>query len=250
MTKNISYIALSSKSGIIFFGLGKVLRFAFFIVFLLLLGSRTRSIGGYNLWQMIFFFLTFNLVDIASQFFLREVYRFRTYVVTGQFDYILSKPFSPLLRSLFGGSDIIDLFTLVPLILFIIYAMTKVGIISVIGVLLYVFLVLNALVIALAFHVFVLGVGVITTEVDNAIWIFRDLTQLGRIPVDIYRQPISFLLTFILPVGIMLTFPAKALFGLLAPSAIVYATGFSLFLLFLSVCFWGYALNNYASASS
>ena len=170
--------------------------------------------------------------------------------MTGQFDYILTKPFSPLLRSLFGGSDFIDLLTLIPLILFMIYAMTKIGLVSVLGVLLYVFLVLNALIIALAFHILVLGIGVMTTEVDNAIWVFRDLTQLGRIPIDIYRQPVSFILTFIIPVGIMLTFPAKALFGLLAPSAIIYATGFSLLLLYMSIRFWHYSLNNYASASS
>lgn len=106
LTIRSSQVAFVSRFGAFIFTFGKIMRFAFFLFFLFLLTSKTKAIANYSLWQVIFFFSTFNLVDTLSQFFLREVYRFRTYVVGGYFDYILTKPLSSLFRCLFGGSDV------------------------------------------------------------------------------------------------------------------------------------------------
>src|SRR3989338_6451947 len=91
-TGRATQVALASRLGAVLFTLGKILRFLFFLVFLILLVGRTQSLGGYSLWQVIFVFLTFNVVDILAQFFLREVYRFRTQIISGSFDYVLTKP--------------------------------------------------------------------------------------------------------------------------------------------------------------
>jgi len=250
LTNHATQIALASKFGAILFILGKLLRIAFFLIFLVIILSKTNAVAGYTLWQMVLFYATFNLVDNLTQFLLREVYRFRGYVISGNFDYMLTKPQSPLLRSLFGGSDILDLIPLGITVLFIGYTATQLGDITLFPVLLYVLLIVNALLIALAFHICVLALGVLTTEVDNAIWIFRELTQLGRIPVEIYREPVSFILTFVVPVAVMISFPAQALMGVLAIQWILLAFLFSGIVLFLSYRFWQYALRQYASASS
>jgi len=250
MTSRITQIAFASRFGVIFFTLGKIIRFIFFLLFLVLLVEKTRSVAGYTLWEVILIFLTFNMVDIISQFLFREVYRFRSYIVSGSFDYLLTKPISPLLRSLFGGSDVLDLITLFPLIGFFIYTLSKLDGITILGVFLYVLLLTNALIIMLAFHIFVLGLGVLITEVDNAIWIFRELTALGRIPIAVYREPLSWVLTFIVPVGIMITFPVHAALGILSFQAIIVAFLISGILLLGSLYFWRYSLKQYASASS
>lgn len=250
LTSHATQVAFSSKIGAALFIVGKLLRFVFFLFFLILILSRTKEIAGYSLWQIILFFATFNLIDTISQFFLREVYRFRSYVVSGNFDYLLTKPISPLLRSLFGGSDVLDLFTLIAIIGFIIYAAMQIGTITVSSVVLYLLLVMNAFVVAMAFHICVLALGVLTTEVDNAIWIFREMTQLGRIPVEVYRQPMSAVLTFVIPVAVMISFPAKALMGILSVQWVVWSFLFGVIVLFLSYRLWIYALKRYASASS
>jgi len=131
LTINVSQIAFLSRFGAILFIFGKILRFSFFLIFLILLQAKTQSIAGYSLWQIIFFFATFNLVDTIPQFFWREVYRFRSYVISGNFDYFLTKPFSPLFRSLFGGSDILDIPMLFLSIILIVISATKIGDISV-----------------------------------------------------------------------------------------------------------------------
>lgn len=243
-------ISLSSRFGAVLFLVGKLARFLFFLAFLILLTSRGKILAGYNLWQVIFFFLTFNLVDISAQLFLREVYRFRSLVVSGNFDLVLVKPLNPLFRILAGGADILDLMTLLPLLGFLIYTAIKLGPLSPWGIIFYLLLYFNALLITTALHITVAAIGVLTTEVDNTIWLYRDLTAMARIPVDVYRFPLQFFLTFVVPVGIMITFPAKALMGLLSLPWVMVAfiLGGSLF--WLSLKFWHYSLTKYSSASS
>ena len=202
------------------------------------------------MWQILFFFATFNLIDTIPQFLWREVYRFRSYVVRGFFDYILTKPVSPLFRSLFGGSDILDLFILVISIIFVVYSAGQLGAVTLFGIVTYVLLIVNTLFISLAFHIFVLSIGILTSEVDNAIMLYRDLTQMGRVPVDIYQEPLRGFLTFAIPVGIMMTFPAQALMGLLSVQTMAMAFVFGVVFLVLSLLSWNYAIKQYASASS
>lgn len=250
MSLNASQIAFASRSGALIFILGKILRFIFFLLFLVFLVGKTRTLGGYSLWQVVFFYATFNIVDVITQLFLREVYRFRSYVVSGEFDYFLTKPVSPLFRALFGGSDILDVIVLIISVILIVIGAEHLGNITILGVITYIVLVINALVIALGFHIFVLALGILTTEVDNTLWLYRDLTQTGRVPVDIYQEPLRGFLTFIIPVAIMMTFPAKALMGTLAWPLVFVSIIISSLFIYLSLQAWDYALKEYSSASS
>ncbi len=250
LTLNASQIAFTSRFGALLFIIGKVLRFGFFFLFLLLIGERTTSIAGYSLWEIIFFFATFNLIDTLPQFFFREVYRFRYYIIRGDFDFILIKPLPALFRTLLGGSDVLDLVMLVMSLGFIFFSAQHMEGIAASGIFFYIVLILNALVISTAFHIFVLGLGLFSTAVDNTLWMYRDLTQLGRLPVDIYTEPLRGFITFIIPVGIMMTFPPKALLGVLSPQLVLISIAVAATFLLLSILFWKKALKNYTSASS
>lgn len=250
LTGIATQIAFQSRFGAIVFLIGKILRFAFFLFFLFLVTQRTQLIAGYTTWQILFFYATFNLVDTLPQFFLREVYRFRWQVVSGHFDTILTRPISPLFRSLFGGSDVLDILILLLSIIFIFVAGSHIDQTTGIYILLYILLIINAFVISLAFHIAVLGMGILTTEVDNTIMLYRDMTQMGRVPVDVYLEPLRGLITFIIPVGIMMTFPAKALMGILSADAVFISFGIAAVFFLLSLKFWQYSLKHYASASS
>lgn len=239
-----------SRFGAILFVFGKMIRFAFFLFFLLVIASRTHAIAGYTLWQVILFYITFNIIDSLAQFFLREVYRFRSYVLTGDFDYFLTKPMPVLFRLLFGGSDILDVPILVISFFFIYVSLSHLSYVTPFNVLIYTVLLINGLVIALSFHILALAIGILTTEIDNTLWLFRDLTQMGRFPIDIYRNPLRAFITFLIPVGIMITFPAKAAMGLLSFNSVLIAVFVSAVLLYLSLRFFRFSLRHYASASS
>lgn len=250
LTTIASQTAFTSRFGAIIFILAKIFRFIFFLLFIMILTSKTKTIAGYSFWEIILFYATFNLVDTLTQFLLRETYRFRSYIVAGFFDYILIKPFSALFRSLFGGSDILDLPIIIMSVLFIFFAVTKLEYFSFFNIFIYILLILNAFLIAISFHIFVLCIGILTTEVDNTIMLYRDLTQMGRLPVELYKEPISWIMTFIIPVGIMMSFPAKAVIGTLSPNIVLISLLIGLMFIYLSLKFWKFSLNKYVSASS
>ncbi len=242
--------AFASRLGVILFTIGKLLRFFFFVIFILLIFGRTKHMGGYTIWEIIFFYATFNVIDIFPQMLLRSVYRFRSLVVSGDFDLFFLKPISPLFMALFGGSDILDIPMLFLSIGFIFYSGLYIPVFSLSTVFLYTFLLLNAFLIATSFHIFVLSIGIATTEVDNTIMLYRDLTQMGRLPVDIYKQGVNFLLTFVIPVGVMITFPVKALLGTLSIQFILYSFLFGALFFLASLWAWRTSLRSYTSASS
>ncbi len=242
-------IALESRLGVIIFLLGKLIRFGAYLFFLIVILSKTQTLAGYSVSQVLLFFATFNFIDTSAQFLLREVYRFRRHIISGYFDYTLLWPISPLFKSLFGGSDVLDIPMILISVGLIIYTVFGQDV-TVMGIILYLFLILNAFFIALAFHICVLSLGILTTEIDNTLWMYRDLTQMGRIPIDVYKEPIRGIITFAVPVGIMMTFPVKAILGSLSLSVVILSFSIGLVFVFCSLLFWKYALKRYSSASS
>lgn len=239
-----------SRLGAILFLTGKILRFLFFLGFLLLLMDKTNVLAGYNQNEVLLFYFTFNLIDSATQMLFREVYRFRYYIVSGNFDMILIKPVNALFRSLFGWTDILDFITLGPFILMIIYTISKIPNLSSLHIFSYIFLLFNSMLIATSFHILVLSLAILTTEIDHAIMIYRDVVGMGKIPIDVYAEPVRSFITFVLPVGIMMSFPVKALLGFLTLPYVILLFFISLAILFLSLSFWNLALKKYTSASS
>lgn len=239
-----------SRVGAVLFLTGKVVRFFLYFFFLFILFGKTKALVGYNFWEVVLFYLTFNLIDSSVQMLFREVYRFRQYIVSGNFDMMLVKPVNVLFRSLLGWTDILDFITIVPFLILILFVFTRIGPVSLYGMITYVSLIINALIIAASFHIAVLALGVVTTEIDHAIMIYRDFTSMGRVPIDIYQEPWRSILTFVVPVGLMMSFPVKAVLGTLSTTHLMLAYVISITLFVGSTRLWQWALARYTSASS
>lgn len=243
-------ILLNPFSSFLFI-VGKLIRFGSFFIFLLVLIGKTATFLSFTREQVVVFYLIYNLVDVAAQAFFRGVYWFRGMIVSGIFDHFLLKPIHPLFNVLTRYTDFMDVATLIPLVIYTVvyiidhrlapHGQEAFAALILLG---------GSMVIAFCFHVLSMAVGVITTEVDSIIWMFRNLTQMARLPIDIYTAPVRLILTFILPVGVMITFPAKALFGLLAPVWIVVSVLISGAMLLITLSVWRKALEKYTSASS
>lgn len=226
---------------------GKIIRFSFFLLLLLLIGERVSKVSGYSLHQMVVFFLFFNFFDMLGQIFFRGIYHFRQIVISGEFDFNLLKPISPLFQALTRVTDVLDipLFSIISFYLIKQAMKLPINLLFSFGILTF-----GALLIITAIHIFVAGIGVITTEVDHTIMIYRDLSSMARVPTDIYAPSIRAFLTFIIPIGIAFTIPAKAFLGILSSGFAIYSIIASLFFFALSLKFWKYALTQYSSASS
>ncbi len=235
---------------VMIFFVSKLLRYGLFLVFLFLLMNGVKNLGGYTREQIIIFYLIFNIIDTLGQLLFREVYYFRPLVISGNFDMVLTKPFNPLIRVLLGGPDLMDTGVFVILIGMLVYTLSNFVRLDSFLIFYFVLMIINSLLITTAFHISVLAIGILTLSVDHLIMIYRDLSSLMRIPVDIFTNPLRTLLTFIIPIGIMFTFPAKVLFGLLSWQLILISFLFGVVSLFLSLKFWNYSLRQYQSASS
>ncbi len=81
-------------------------------------------------------------------------------------------------------------------------------------------------------------------------WIFDSLIQTGRFPVGIYPGFFRLLLTWLIPVGFMITVPAQALSGGLDPLVLTGGAALAIILFAASSAFFRVSVRKYASASS
>lgn len=234
---------------------GKLVRLLFFIVFITAIFRHVPSVAGYSLEQVALFFLTFNLVDILAQIFFRGIYMIGRDIREGDMDFYLIQPINPLFRICSNLVDFLDLITLLPVLGLIAYVFPRAlssfsaGTLLVNGVW-YSLLCFNGLVIAFSIHVLIASITVRTQQMENSIWMYRDLVSLGRFPIDIYTPFLRALLTFVLPIAVMVSYPTKALLGTLPPERIAGAFVLSGALLALALFAWSRALKHYSSTSS
>lgn len=237
-------------SNILFFT-GKAIRLAFMLLFLWILKSTVKTIGGYTSDQMVVFFLVYQFVDTFAQILYRGVYIFSNLVRRGEFDFMLLRPISPLFGALTGKPDINDAVFLIPSTALSIWIISQLSItITVSSAFFFGILVLNSLLIATALHIIVLVVGILTTEVDGVIWFYRDISRMAQFPVSVYMEPLKSFLFFVIPVGIMMTIPAEVLLGHAQPQVILFSMLFGISFFYLTLRLWHWSLTQYQSASS
>lgn len=230
-----------------FFLAGKLLRFGLFLVFLRTLHQQLDGLAGYDFDQLVTFFLMFNWFDLVGQILFRGIYWFRNKVVSGEFDFYLAKPVNSLFQVLTGHTDILDL----PLLVIVMVMLGHQGAHLSAGQWLVWGVISGAgLMFILAVHILVAALGILTTEVDHTIMIYRDVSQMARWPIDIYADNIRALLTFVIPVTLAFSLPAKAWLGLTSWTTAIWAVGGAGIVLGLGLKLWRYALTQYVSASS
>ena len=87
-------------------------------------------------------------------------------------------------------------------------------------------------------------------RVDNLSYLLTNTLEIGRWPLTFYEGGLRFVLTFLVPIGLMTTWPALALRGLLSPSEAAIGLGVALVFTLLARLVWTQALRRYSSASS
>lgn len=231
--------------------IGKLIRFFAFVLFIVTIFNFSDTMVGYGKYEVLLFFLTFNLVDVLPQAFFRGIYLFRQQVIKGDFDYALARPVNPLFYTLTQLTDILDIIFLLPIVSLIIYTIGKLGIIVTLGgVLTYIIFVIISQLIIIAIHILSACVTIWTLESENIIWFYRESMTIGRFPPEVYGKAIQFVFTFIMPVIMVVAFPVKALLGDLNLWWVAVFLFYSILFFIISILFWNMSLKKYSSASN
>jgi len=146
--------------------------------------------------------------------------------------------------------DFLDVATLLPVLVLMSPTLDRLGPVGPAQLALYLALLANGVAVALAIHIFVGALAVRTQELENTIWVYRDMMFLGKFPSDIYAPALQWALVTLIPIGVMTSFPAKALLGVLSPAWTAYAFAFAALALAASLGFWRDSLRRYTSVSS
>ncbi|TSD01117.1 MAG: hypothetical protein Athens071425_483 [Parcubacteria group bacterium Athens0714_25] len=244
-----SYLSNRLESGGYF--LGKMVRFGFFLLLIVSIFNYTNTMAGYSKYEVILFFLTFNLLDVLAQAFFRGIYHFGNDVKQGNFDYNLVKPVNPLFYLMSRITDILDMILLIPIGGFIFFVVGKLPIaIGLENILSYLFFIMSGLIIVVAFHILGACVIIWSTENENTIWLYRDLMNVGRFPPEIFSPTIQNVFIFVIPVIIIVAFPAKAFLGILSWQWMVFGLLYAILFFVTSLLIWKISLKKYSSASS
>lgn len=230
--------------------IGKMIRLLFFFGFLAAIFDHVETIAGYNFPETALFFLTFNIIDISAQVLFLGVYDARRIVNEGDFDFYLVQPCSPLFRMVCTSVDFLDMAALAPVLIMCVMVILQLPVISWHRLLAYGTLLLNGIALVFSIHVFVGALAVRTQQMENAIWIYRDLMFLGKFPIEVYSPILRWVLTIGIPIAVMTSFPAKALLGILSWKWIAYAFILTSGFVAASVVFWQESITHYTSSSS
>jgi len=87
-------------------------------------------------------------------------------------------------------------------------------------------------------------------RIDNLSFLFGAIFDAGRWPIQVFRGWVRFLLTWVLPIAVMTSFPALAVLGRLELEGGLLGLGVGFGFLLLSRLTWRLAVRRYASASS
>ncbi len=241
---------LTYRLGSFGFLLGKMIRLLFFFAFVAAVFNHVETVAGYNLVETALLFLTFNVVDMTAQFLFRGVYGARRVVSEGEFDFYLVQPCSPLFRLVCANVDFLDIVTLIPVLVMIAMVFARLPPLGWGRCAAYAALVANGIALVFSLHVAVAALAVRTQEMENAIWIYRDLMFMGKFPVDVYSPAVRWALTVGIPIAVMTSFPSKAALGLLSPAWAAYAFALTAVFLALAARFWRDGVARYTSSSS
>jgi len=88
------------------------------------------------------------------------------------------------------------------------------------------------------------------TNLTNLEWLFEEVVDLGRSPLQVFKGGLFLFFLLILPIGFVGFFPVQALFGEAQWPVFTFALSMGVGLYLLSEWFWNFSLKHYSSASS
>ncbi|MBN2100769.1 ABC-2 family transporter protein [Candidatus Dojkabacteria bacterium] len=174
------------------------------------------NITGWELQDLLILYGTYSIFfSIAGLTFLPMIYGFSDFVKNGKLQNCMHKPLDLLFQSSFRWMDFDDVYSLPLGLIIIIVTIINYDIkISVAAVLLYIFTFLCGLLILYSMVILVTSLAFFYTDISAVNPLVWEVIELSKYPSGIFKGIWKFVLTFIIPVGLMTVLPASLVVGL------------------------------------
>lgn len=223
----------------------------FFVLALLVVFGRTTTIAGWNQGEALILGATVFVMNAISSAFFFSLNDIPTQVRMGTLDFVVTKPVDSQFWVSSRRFNFDQIGSLLAGVVMVAVGVRLAGIApGPVQWLAYVTLVACAVGLFYSFNLALMTTGVWLVRVDNLFVLGESLTQIARYPLDIYPTGVQRLLTFVLPLALLSTFPARQLVHGADGGAVALGLIWTAFALFASRRFWRFALRHYSSASS
>lgn len=213
--------------------------------------TQTQSLAGWSWAEAVVLLGTYQVISgLFSTFIEPNLQWFGGQVRDGTLDGVLLKPVSSMFLASLGSCSPLALGQVVLGFIVLGAGLSELGAaLTLWNACSWLLMLAVGLVITWASHVLLACVvlwapGLELDVVYGALW------QFGRYPISIYQQPLRFVLTYIIPVAFISTFPARALTEGISPVLLGIGIGVSLGAIILVQFVWNAGLRRYTSATS
>jgi ABC-2 type transport system permease protein len=221
---------------------------------ILVLFSAKESLNGWTFREVLtltgVYLLIQALKNLVTAPSLNSLTGFSGELWTGNFDFILLKPIPPQFHISFKNWNlwsVLDILFAVGIIL--VSAPVRAGFPGPLSSV--VFIAALAISMLLVYSILLLLGSMAFWYLGTPLsWIFDAFIQAGRFPVGIYPGAFRFFLTWLIPIGFVITMPAEILTGRADIPALAGGAALSVLLFFLSGAFFRASIRRYSSASS
>ncbi len=212
----------------------------------------TGTLGGWTLPQALLVVGMFRIFEGVIDGVMRpNITRIVEYIARGTLDFVLLKPVDSQFMASLRQLNLMTLPDLVVGFGLIAYGLWLQRIVP--GpedVLAFALLLVCATLIAYSLWMLLTTTAFWLVRVENVAEVLTAIYDTGRFPVTAFGTATRIVLTFVVPIAFMTTFPAAALLGTLDPLYVLLAPVMAAALLLATRAFWRYALRSYTSASS
>jgi ABC-2 type transport system permease protein len=169
----------------------------------------------------------------------------------GTFDFVLIKPVNSQFMASLRNLSIWKLADILVGAGICVYALAKLKAApTLLDIALALFFIFNGTVIVYSIWVLMVTTAFWFVRIDNITELFSSIYETGRFPVSVYPGWMRGVLTFVIPIAFITTFPAAAVLGQAKTHLLLVSIIIAALLLTGSVLFWRLALRYYSSASS
>jgi ABC-2 type transport system permease protein len=228
-----------------------VLWIFFFVAILLVIYGNTKTIAGWDRGDAFILAATVFLMNAFSSALFFSLTEIPSQVRMGTLDFVVTKPIDSQFWVSTRRFNFDQVGVLVAGFAMIGMGVREAGVHpSPIAWVAYAALTVCSLILFYAFNLALMTTGIWLVRVDN-LWVLSEsVMQVARYPIEIYNGALQKLLTFVLPLAILATIPARQLVRGFDGGALLLGALWALGSLILTRLFWQYALRHYSSASS